>query len=128
MTPGPRVLGAASLQVRVSMAIPARMRDRTREITKVHTEPDAQNRGQATALLHEVCKEADRYGITLVLWPRPYGDDIALSQGQLIDWYGRVFGFHQIQAEPPLMARMPWSTPIALKPVAAAAFEEVWHG
>jgi GNAT superfamily N-acetyltransferase len=102
------------------MAIPARMRDRTREITKVHCEPEAQNQGHATALLHEVCREADRHGITLVLWPRPYGDDIALSQAQLIEWYGRAFGFAQIQAEPPLMARMPWSTPQYLKPVPSA--------
>ena len=121
MNQGPRTLGGASLQVRVSMALPRDMRDQTREIARLHCERDSQNSGEATRLMHQVCEEADDAGITLVLWPRPYGDDIALSQSQLIDWYARRFGFVQIQPEPPLMARMPGSTPHMLTVGASAA-------
>ena len=118
MQTGPRVLGSASLNVRVSLALPARMRDRTREITKLQTSAEAQNKGEASRLLEKVCAEADSHGITLVLWPRPFGD-IALSQTQLIDWYSRRFGFVQIQPEPPMMARAPDSTPRYMTPVAS---------
>ncbi len=100
------------------MALPKRMRDQTREIAKVHTRRDSQQQGEATRLLHSVCEEADAAGVTLILWPRPYGGDVALSQGQLLDWYAK-FGFYQIQPEPPLMARMPWSTPQYLTPTAS---------
>mgnify|MGYP001578879612 CR=1 FL=1 len=122
MQTGPRSLGASSLEVRISMALPTRMRARTREITKVHTDPEAQRRGDATRLLEQVCSEADALGITLVLWPKPYGDDIALSQAQLIAWYGK-HGFLQIQPEPPLMARMPcyMQADLTPNPLAAAA-------
>jgi GNAT superfamily N-acetyltransferase len=115
---GPRSHEAASLQIRVSVALPRRLRDRTREITKVHTAAADQRQGHATALLREVCDEADQAGITLILWPRPYGDDIALSQAMLIDWYAR-FGFRVIQPEPVLMARAP-GLYTRLAPVAAA--------
>lgn len=120
MKPGLRTYGAASLQVRISMGIPAHLRQNSREITKVHTQADQQQEGHATALLRKVCAEADEAGITLILWPRPYGDEIALSQAQLIRWYARTFGFRQIQAEPPMMARAPWSTPLYLKPIPSA--------
>lgn len=117
MQTGPRVLGSASLNVRVSVALPARMRDRTREITKLQTAADSQHTGEAGRLMEQVCDEADTHGITLVLWPRPFGD-IALSEAQLIAWYARRFGFVQIQPDPPMMARMPNSTPRYLTPVA----------
>lgn len=120
MQTGPRELGASTLEVRISMALPKRMRDRTREITRVHTEPDAQRRGDATRLLEQVCSEADALGITLVLWPRPYGEDIALSAGQLREWYAR-HGFVQIQPAPPLMARMPYQTAARMTPAAIGA-------
>lgn len=106
MNVGARNHEGASLQVRISLALPKRMRDRTREITKVHTPAEMQGQGCATQLLQSVCEEADSDGITLVLWPRPYGDDIALSQSMLILWYQR-FGFQVIQPDPVLMARPP---------------------
>jgi len=117
---GPRTLGAASLKVRTSTALPRDMRERTREISHIHCDPASQNTGEASALMHQVCAEADRAGITLVLWPKPFGADMALSQGQLIDWYARRFGFMQIQPDPPLMARMPGSTPRQLTVAASA--------
>ena len=124
MNIGQRSHGPASLQVRVSMALPKHLRDKTREITKVHTPAAEQGNGHATALMREVCEEADKAGLTLVLWPRPYGDDIALSAGMLRNWYAS-FGFRRIQPEPVMMARAP-GLYTRLAPVAAAC--EAMHG
>lgn len=115
---------AASLQVRISMALPKHLRERTREITKLHTPAAEQGNGYATELVKQVCDEADQAGITLVLWPRPYGNDIALSQAMLCDWYAR-FGFRMIQPEPILMARAP-GLYTRLAPIVAAV--EELHG
>lgn len=124
MNVGERTCGPASLQVRISRALPQHLRDRTREITKVHTPASQQQQGHATALMRAVCDEADQDGITLVLWPRHYGDDIALGASMLKDWYAG-FGFVEIQPEPVLMARAPWPY-TRLAPVAAAC--EELHG
>jgi hypothetical protein len=96
------------------------MRDQTREVAHLHCERESQNHGEATRLMHQVCEEADKANITLVLWAKPYGDDIALSQTQLIDWYAKRFGFQLIQQDPPLMARMPGATPQMLTVAASA--------
>tara|TARA_R110000823_G_C15937072_1_gene500045 strand:- start:2719 stop:3093 length:375 start_codon:yes stop_codon:yes gene_type:complete len=124
MIAGQRTSGPASLKVRVSLALPKHLRDKTREITKVHTPAAEQGNGHATELLQQVCDEADAAGLTLVLWPRPYGDDIALSQAQLQAWYAR-FGFRVIQPAPVLMARAP-GLYTRLAPVTAAC--EALHG
>jgi GNAT superfamily N-acetyltransferase len=110
-------------EVRICLAIPGRLRAATREIRSVQTEPGAQGQGHASALLHEVCREADAANITLLLWPQPYGEHIALSRMQLADWYARRFGFQTIQPEPILMARMPGTTPRYATPLAFAASE-----
>ncbi len=119
MQNGPRTYNAASLIVGDCKALPTRMRPLTREISQLQTEYESQGKGDATELMHRVCREADLVGITLVLWPRPYGD-IALSAGQLAEWYAKRFGFALIQATPPLMARMPGATPRYLTPIAQA--------
>jgi predicted GNAT family acetyltransferase len=106
------------------MALPKRLRDSTREITKVYTPASEQGKGHATELMLDVCEEADKAGLVLVLWPRPYGDDVALSGTQLESWYAR-FGFRVIQPEPVLMARAP-GLYTRLAPVAAAC--EALHG
>ena len=124
MIVGPRSHGPASLQVRVSMALPKHLRERTREIVKIHTPAAEQGNGEATELMREVCVEADQAGIVLVLWPNPYGDDIALSAGMLRDWYARM-GFRVIQFEPVMMARAP-GLYTRLAPVSAAC--EALHG
>lgn len=130
MNQGPRTLGGASCQIRISMALPRELRPKTREVAHLHCERDSQNTGEATALMLQVCEEADKDNITLVLWPRPYGDDIALSQAQLIEWYAKRFGFWQIQPDPPLMARAPGSTPQFLNPRADAVqlYGPIYHG
>jgi predicted GNAT family acetyltransferase len=121
VSPGQRTHGSASLQVRISLALPKRLRAHTREITKVHTPASMQGNGLASALMREVCAEADEAGMTLMLWPRPYGDDVALSASMLCDWYAG-FGFRVIQPEPVLMARAP-GLYTRLAPVTAACEE-----
>ena len=106
------------------MALPKHLRARTRELVKIHTPAAYQGNGHATELLRQVCQEADEAGLTLVLWPRPYGDDIALSAGMLSDWYARM-GFRVIQPDPVLMARAP-GLYTRLAPVSAAC--EAMHG
>lgn len=119
MKVGARSLGPSSLMVRICMALPNRMRLRTRELTKIHTKAEMQGQGCASDLVRMVCKEADEAGIVLILFPQPYGDDIALSRGQLIKWYSG-FGFQQTQQEPPMMARMPGRIVQELTPAATA--------
>ncbi len=114
MQNGARTHGPASLRVDDCRALPKSMRPQTREITALQTPADAQQKGHASALMRAVCVEADSADITLILFPQPFGEDIALSGGQLIEWYTRRFGFQQIQAEPPMLARMPGSTPRVL--------------
>ena len=125
MQTGSRRVGPASLRVRQSNAfnaLPMHMRGGLREITSVEVPADQQRKGYATTLMHKVCLEADDVGMVLVLWPNPFGEHIAMSRGQLVDWYAREFGFALIQSEPVLMARMPGSTlrVLALTPLVDA--------
>jgi predicted GNAT family acetyltransferase len=115
MDTGPRTSGHAACRVRQTNAVPASMRAGIREVCSVEVPAEHQGQGHATALLHKVCSEADKAGIVLVLWPQPWGDNIALSREQLVDWYARRFGFQAIQPEPLLMARMPGATPRLLR-------------
>lgn len=126
MKTGERKVGPAVCRVRQTNAVPERMRGRVREITGVEVPAAHQNKGFATTLMHKVCREADEANIVLVLWPNPFGDNVNLSKGQLIDWYRDRFGFQCIQPDPYLMARMPGATPrlLSLNPVSAALFKE----
>lgn len=126
MKTGERRVGSATCRVRQTQAVPFRMRARVREVTALEVPFEEQNKGYATTLMHRVCSEADAANIVLVLWPRPFGDNISLSKQQLIDWYHERFGFQCIQPEPYLMARMPGATPrlLALNPISAALFKE----
>lgn len=126
MPTGERTVGPAKLRVRQSNTLPQKIRANVREITDVEVPFAEQGKGYATTLMHKVCREADQHGLTLMLWPNPFGDNINLSRGQLIDWYARSFGFQVIQTEPVLMARMPGSTPrmLTLNPVTEALVKE----
>ncbi len=135
MRTGFRRVGGASCHVKMCEALPKHMQGMTREIYKFQTARDQRNKGYATSLMHSVCREADQFGITLVLFAKAYEvtdkrddseDDDRLTQEDLEDWYSRTFGFQVIQKEPCLMARAPGATPkvgLTLKPLAAAAFE-----
>lgn len=119
-------VGPASCRIRQTNAVPERMRGRIREVCCVEVPAAEQNKGYATTLLHKVCREADEHNVVLVIWPHPFGDNISLSKGQLIDWYRERFGFQCIQPEPYLMARMPGATPriLSLNPISEAVYKE----
>lgn len=127
MPTGERRVGHATLRVRQCEALPLHMRPKTREIVNLETKFEEQGKGYATTLMHKVCREADAAGLVLVLSPQPWGDNMNLSQAQLIEWYQRSFGFQPIQTEPMvLMARMPGATPriLTLNPVTEALQKE----
>lgn len=126
MQTGKRRVGPATLRIRQCEALPQHMRAGTRELCALEVPAAEQGNGYATTLMHKVCREADAAGIVLVLWPQPFGD-IALSRGQLIEWYESRFGFAPIQSDPVLMARLPGATPriLGLRPTAATAHEVV---
>ena len=48
-------------------------------------------KGNASTLLKMVLKLADKYGVEIVLTPKPYGNS-TMSQSQLTSWYKR-YGF-----------------------------------
>lgn len=77
-----------------------------REISKVYTEPGERGKGDATALMKALCKEADSKKMILVLVVDPFGEEPPLSKAKLADWYGATFDFNTIQANPHIMARM----------------------
>lgn len=74
------------------------------EVVGIWTEPDLRRQGYATELLADVCREADRSHIVLMLRPEEYGKSQGLKK--LEPWYKR-FGFIRIQDNPVLMARKP---------------------
>lgn len=102
MTPGLRTHKQATLRVAVPSGLPPEYWEPVREIIGVYS--GARRNGHATALMHQVCAEADRATITLMITVKPFADE--MNGDQLKRWYGR-FGFIEIQAEPCLMARSP---------------------
>jgi hypothetical protein len=121
MKSGIRRVGAATCMIRQSDAFPDHLKAGIREISRLQTHHTSQNKGYATSLVHQICREADHDRIVLVLWPNPFGDSISLSRTQLQEWYEREFGFTAIQHDPLLMARQPQ----AVKPVTLAALEAI---
>jgi GNAT superfamily N-acetyltransferase len=63
---GLRALGACTLQLGRSGALPERLQSII-EISSVYTAEAARRTGQATALLSQVCDEADAEGVVLML-------------------------------------------------------------
>src|SRR5678816_4756553 len=106
MTPGLRIHKRATLRIAVPLGLPEEMRHGVREIMSVASENA--RKGHATALMHEVCAEADRLGFVLMLQVKPFAD--GMDDEMLRAWYAR-FGFIKIQDEPVvLMARQPKPT------------------
>ncbi len=104
MTPGLREHKSSSLHVCVAEGLPADMRDMTREIVSLASGNPA--KGHATTLMWSVCHEADVAGITLILQPKPFGEE-GLDDDKLKRFYAK-FGFVEFQQEPVvLMARTP---------------------
>lgn len=103
MNIGIRTHNKASLRVEYAECLPAEMRDMTREIIRLYSED--KRKGNATALLHTVCAEADKWWITLLVQPHKFDD--GMDDEKLVPFYER-FGFVVFQEEPcVLMARSP---------------------
>ncbi len=102
VTPGLREHRSATLRIAIAEALPEDMRPMTREIVEVHSSNP--RKGHATALMHQVCAEADKWWMTLFIKVEKF--DEGMGDDDLKRWYGR-FGFVVIQIEPCLMVRSP---------------------
>ena len=103
MTPGPRYHASASLRIAICEALPEPMHAGTREIINLRCANP--RKGHATALMAEVCLEADKASIVLITQPGQFDD--GMTTEQLTKWYGRM-GFVALPHEPDmpqLMAR-----------------------
>jgi GNAT superfamily N-acetyltransferase len=99
---GNRNHGGAALKLSYCTAVPPNMRGGIREITNIYTLESKRGQGDASRLLKEVCDEADKERMVLVIMPEPF--DKGLNELELIQWYAR-HGFIAIQNNPTLMAR-----------------------
>lgn len=87
-------------------------------MTSVFTPETDRRQGHGSALLRNLCAEADEHRKVLLLMPKPYGA-VGMDDAQLIEWYAR-FGFEAIQSAPVLMARRPGSVSFKVKPLKVA--------
>ena len=95
MKPGTRTNGPASLRLSYSALVGANLRGMLRELTHLQVSEDARGQGHGSALMRDVCAEADQSRTVLML---------TAESRRLAAWYAR-FGFMLIQAEPLLMVR-----------------------
>lgn len=102
MTPGPRNYKQASLRVAIPEGLPDEYHDGIRELVSVLSEQ--RGNGDATALMHSVCAEADMARKVLLLLVRPFAD--GMDEERLCKFYEK-HGFQVVQEEPCLMARQP---------------------
>lgn len=102
MNPGLRYYKRASCRIAIPEGLPVEFQDQVREVLSVAS--DDKRGGQASALMYQICTEADFAWITLMLHVKPFAD--GMGDEQLKSWYGK-FGFVEIQADPLLMARSP---------------------
>lgn len=103
MKTGKRTNGAASCELRYSMLIDPANRGKVRELVGMRTEAGQRSKGQASALLKDVCKEADAAGVALLVTVKPFGKS-KMDKQALALWYSRN-GFEAIQTEPLVMVR-----------------------
>lgn len=91
----------ATLRLEIPTGLPEEYRTGIREIVGLHSSNP--RKGHATTLLLDVCHEADKAGIVLLLLPRKF--DEGMDDEKLRAFYAK-FGFAEIQQEPVvLMAR-----------------------
>lgn len=110
LKPGTVELGPARLEISLYGPVRPKLRSGVREITGVWCAPAERRRGHASALLREVCTDADEAGITLVLMPEAFGEGYGgpfMSDESLAAWYARGFGFFTLQPSPLILMRMP---------------------
>ena len=122
MSPGERIHGGAQLVVSRTKAVPEHMRSLVREISRVETAPADRRKGHASELLRQVCAEADKRGMLLLLQCRPYGDG-GMDADRLECWYA-AFGFVPMPGGDGVMARPvggKWRAPTpTVKPIVEA--------
>ena len=98
---GTRTLGHASLKLCVPTALPDDIRGPVVELRSLHTRKDKRGKGAASALMQEVCQEADKRRRFLLLHVKADGP---MDTEALANFYIRN-GFTPIQAEPIVMLR-----------------------
>jgi hypothetical protein len=99
MRTGVRTLGPASLKLSYNQQVAPHLRGGLRELS--HLECTEPKKGHATKLMQEVCSEADKENIMLLLHVEPYGE---MDKAALQDWYSRL-GFFILQETPTIMVR-----------------------
>jgi ribosomal protein S18 acetylase RimI-like enzyme len=98
MKTGTVQLGNASLHIGYSQVIPPTKRGLAREITEFHVPERFRGNGEGTALMNEICGQADQEGIVLLL----------LADNTRLEAYYKRLGFDTIQADNDiLMVRPP---------------------
>lgn len=130
LRPGTIEWGGASLVLRYSGLVAPVYRGLLREIAELYVPPELRHQGRASALMAEVCRQADNESVTLLLMPNPYeerpGAHPGLTQRGLAVWYAARFGFFTLQHDPALvMIRLPGeiqpTQAMPLSPIAQAA-------
>jgi ribosomal protein S18 acetylase RimI-like enzyme len=76
-----------------------------RLLRSLRTAEFARGQGQAGELMRQVCQEADKNRIVMMLEPKPFNRE-AMTQAELIGWYERL-GFRTVQTEPSHMMARP---------------------
>jgi len=98
MKTGAVTLGNASIHINYSQLIPPNQRGNARELTEFNTPIEHRGKGEGSALLQEICDQADTEGLLLI---------ISADNERLEKYYSR-FGFATIQkSDIILMARKP---------------------
>ena len=108
MKPGTYTSGHASCKLRYSQVVPANLRGRLLEVTRLFTPEQHRNKGHATKLIEKLARYADADRITLLLMPKPYGES-ALGVPELLQFYAR-FGFAELQDKPVILLVRQWQT------------------
>lgn len=98
-------MGPASCLVETTTLVRPDLRDGLREISSMHVDPEHRGEGWGRQLMDALTLEADANSVVLFVAVDPF-DDGPLDAASLRAWYERN-GFHEFQAEPLLMARMP---------------------
>lgn len=102
---GSHVFGNAKCRLVPPVALPMNWRGRVSELVGLYTDEAHRCSGDASQLLHNVCRLADDADVMLIL-------SVENDSPALCSFYTR-FGFLPIQAKPLLMARMVGAAPLA---------------
>lgn len=93
MKAGWRYKDGAKARVHYPMVVSANLRGMIREVSGVSVPEDQQGKGLGSALMADICADADRSGVILML---------IADTAKLAEFYGR-FGFDAIQTDPAIL-------------------------